>query len=416
MISKLINSSIIGTLIFYKNILLNNRHYFFSLMLMVEEKSNRTHKPRGKRIVIIFGSIILLLLIIRILLPVVGLWLINTKLSALEKYQGHVRDLDICLLNGSFTIEDLWLDDRNKDKGDSLLLFKVSKIKVNFVYSALFKGQFKGSIGLYEPQLNYVPRAIEPIIKDSTKVEQVTEKTQEEERKFHITELIILDANVSYKDTAGKIPGDDLKIKQVWVNVKNISNIESNELLTSVLTSTGQAFSGHFSTNAKFNLNRKPPAFDLNAAFENIDLTLFNALFNKHGNFEVNKGILGVYAEIASKNGTFEGYVKPIIKDLDINTEKGPIQKKLWSYMLEGTSEILENSDEQIAGKIPIQGKFDNPETDLWTALAYVLRNAFVTALRPAIDNSINISDVGKPEQRKSFLKKVLAPAKNENE
>ena len=39
----------------------------------------------------------------------------------------------------------------------------------------------------------------------------------------------------------------------------------------------------------------------------------------------MNKGTLGLYTEFAAKDGKYKGYVKPIIKDLDV---VGPEDKK----------------------------------------------------------------------------------------
>jgi hypothetical protein len=45
----------------------------------------------------------------------------------------------------------------------------------------------------------------------------------------------------------------------------------------------------------------------------------------------------------------------------------------------------------------------------MWYAIGRVLRNAFIEALQPSIDNEINIATVDKPkEEKKTFLQKVF--------
>jgi hypothetical protein len=65
--------------------------------------------------------------------------------------------------------------------------------------------------------------------------------------------------------------------------------------------------------------------------------------------------------------------------------------------------------------KIPIEGKFENPETGLWTAINYVLRNAFVYALKPSIDNDVNIGKVEEVDTKKTFLQKIFGSDKEDD-
>jgi hypothetical protein len=58
--------------------------------------------------------------------------------------------------------------------------------------------------------------------------------------------------------------------------------------------------------------------------------------------------------------------------------------------MVEAASELLENdSKQQIATKIPLRGKVDNPSADVGTTVLFVLRNAFIEALRRGLDTGL---------------------------
>ncbi len=90
--------------------------------------------------------------------------------------------------------------------------------------------------------------------------------------------------------------------------------------------------------------------------------------------------------------------MKPVIKDLDV---LGPEDKneslfhKVWEGIVGGAGKILENKKEdQIATRLPIEGKFDNPNIEVITAIVEVLRNAFINALAASLDYDVNINTV----------------------
>lgn len=128
---------------------------------------------------------------------------------------------------------------------------------------------------------------------------------------------------------------------------------------------------------------------------------------------DVNDGTFGLYTEVAAKQGKFDGYVKPIIKNLDIlgkDDRDDNIFKKMWEGVAGAVTELLENQPrDQFATKIPIQGSFEQANTNISFAVLSILRNAFIQALQPSIDYQINIANVdGKEEEKEGFLKRLF--------
>ena len=52
----------------------------------------------------------MVLIVIRILLPYIVLKVVNNKLAELDGYTGHVRDIDLALIVGSYKIKDIKLE------------------------------------------------------------------------------------------------------------------------------------------------------------------------------------------------------------------------------------------------------------------------------------------------------------------
>jgi hypothetical protein len=84
-----------------------------------------------------------------------------------------------------------------------------------------------------------------------------------------------------------------------------------------------------------------------------------------------------------------------------------------------GAGFVFKNQKEnQVATKVPMEGTFKNPQTNVLEALWEVLRNAFIQALVPRIDYEININSVKtvKPEDKRNFLQKIFSPGKKKEE
>ena len=68
---------------------------------------------------------------------------------------------------------------------------------------------------------------------------------------------------------------------------------------------------------------------------------------------------------------------------------------------------ILKNHNkEQLATGVQFEGGIKNPDIDIWAVIGEVLKNAFIQALYPALENSVNIGLLGKGEVKEFPMKK----------
>jgi len=151
----------------------------------------------------------------------------------------------------------------------------------------------------------------------------------------------------------------------------------------------------------------------MNADLRNTNLVLLNEFFQAYAKVDVNKGHFGMYTEVAAKEGAFKGYVKPVIKDLDVlgkEDRDDNIFRKMWEAIAGFAGEVFENQPkDQVATKIPFEGRLDNPKADVWETVINVLENAFIRAIQPSIDHEINLASVDtKKEEKKNFFEKIF--------
>jgi hypothetical protein len=376
----------------------------------VTTPEKKAKKRRRRKILL---GILLLLVIVRLALPWIVLKYVNHVLADIEQYEGKVGDIDIALFRGAYVIRDIRLDKKAEmgQKMDTIPFFTAKEIDLSVEWRSIFKGSFVGEIEVAKPVVNFVKEKHrgEDVKADTADFQDVIKDLM----PLTVNRFQITDGQIHYLDPTRQ-PRIDVAMKHIEAVATNLSNVnDSSKLLPATLEATGEAYEGKFKLDLDFDALQKQPTFDLNLSVSHVNLPLLNAFFQAYGRFDVEKGDFGLYAEFAGKNGAFTGYVKPILKDIQIvqlNREEGSGVQILWESVIGGVTKVFQNQrKQQVATKIPIQGKFENPRTGLWNALAYVFQNAFVHALQPSIDDSIGIGDVEAGSSRPNFLQKVFS-------
>lgn len=374
----------------------------------VAEKKHPHKKRRLRNILITVAAV---LIIFRLILPFIVLKYVNKKLGNLKEYYGHVEDIDIALIRGAYVINNIKLEKLGNDQGkkDTIPFFKANEIDLSVEWRAIFKGAIVGEIYVEDPVLNFV--------KGKHKGEDAKADTADFNQL--IKDLMPLTVN-HFEINNGQIhfidqfssPRLDIAMKDLYIKATNLSNVnDSTKLLPAHAEASARTYGGTFNLRVDFDALQKKPTFDMSAEIKNLNLPELNDLLRAYGNFDVKKGNFSVYTEFAGKDGNFGGYVKPVLKDLDIvqwNKEEGDFKQILWETLVAGVAEVLQNHrEDQLATKVSIKGTFNDPSVNLWRAISYVLRNAFVHALKPSIDNSININKMD-DEKNKTLLERIF--------
>lgn len=385
-------------------------------MTDISKNINYTQAPETKRrkrrrwIVII--SIVLFLIVLRLLLPFFVLRYVNNTLKKSESYPGHVEDIDLALIRGAYVIKEVRIDKRDTVTGktDSLPFFTAAAVDLSVEWKAIFKGKIVGEIKVTEPRVNFVKgrHEGEDEKKDTADFKEVIRDLM----PLTINRFEIKNGRIHYIDPYAK-PTLDIFITNINAVAMNLSNVnDSSKVLPASLKSSSEVYDGTFELNMKFDALQKQPTFDLNTRVTGVNMVKLNDFFRTYGKFDVQAGTFGLFCEFAGKEGKFNGYVKPLIKDLDVvewKDEQGTVGQKLWETAVGTVGEIFENQPrEQLATKVPINGRFKNPDVNMWNAISYVLRNAFVRALQPQIDQTIDIGAVEPADTEKTFLQKIF--------
>ena len=364
-----------------------------------------------KRSIKIVLAVIVLLVVVRLILPSVVLHYANKTLATMDGYYGHIKDIDLAIIRGAYKIDSIYLNKKDSATQKESPFFSASSIDLSVEWKALFHGSIVGELYFEKPVIKFTKEKVEPedLRNDSTDFRKLLEDFM----PLEVNRFEIIDGEIQYLDSIST-PKVDIAMTNVYLTALNLRNsYDSATLLPARVMANANVYEGEFIFNMKINPLAEEPTFDMNADLKNTNLVLLNDFFQAYAKIDVNKGSFGMYTEVASKEGKFTGYVKPIIKDLDVvgkEDRDDNLFRKIWEGLVGAIGEVFENQPkDQVATKIPFEGRLDNPDTNLWITIVNILQNAFIQAIQPSIDNEISIGSVdAKEEEKETLLEKVF--------
>lgn len=386
--------------------------------------SNTRHKKIPRRpffrrkgtivILIILG----VLVIVRLFLPAIVLHYVNKTLATMDGYYGHVQDIDISLYRGAYQINDIYINKKDSATGKETDFFKAKNVDLSVEWKAMFHGSLVGELEFNDASLTFTKDKVElgDVKKDTNDFRRVLKKFM----PLKVNRFEINNSSLHYTDKTSH-PKVDVALSDLHLLALNLRNsYDSTKLLPASVTAQAHAYEGTMHLDMRLNPLAEHATFDVNAEVKNVNLVLLNDFLKAYGKFDVHRGNFGLYSEVATKNGRFRGYVKPIIKDLDVvgpEDRHDAFFQKIWEAIVGGVGVIFRNQEKnQVATKVPLEGDFKNPKSDVLEAIWEVLRNAFIQALMPSVDNQINISSVDKKEEdHPNLLQRIFGKKKDKD-
>jgi hypothetical protein len=378
--------------------------------------TTRTHSKKRRTVKILIG-ILIALVVIRLILPYVVLHFANRSLADMNGYYGHIKDIDLAIIRGAYKLDSIYINKTDRRAENSVTskqtpFFASGEVDLSVEWKALLKGSIVGKMVFQRPYLVFTKDKVEPkeIVKDSADFRKILDKFM----PLNINRCELMNGTIQYKDFSSK-PNVDIALKNLNLVAQNLRNsYDSSAVLPASLHGTADVYEGKLKFEARLNPLANAPTFDMSAELNNTNLVKLNDFFLAYAKVDVNTGRFGLYTEVAAKDEEFRGYVKPVIKDLDVlgkEDRKDNLLQKLWEAIAGGAGKLFENKNkDQLATKVPIQGRLDNPKTNVWVAIVNVLQNAFIQAIQPAIDNEISIASVKEDKkEKKTFFQKIFS-------
>lgn len=317
----------------------------------------------------------------RIYLP---FWLtdyVNKTLDTIPGYTGSISDVDVALLRGAYVIHDLKILKKVKDI--PVPFVDIKKTDLSLQWGALFDGEVVGDVTLYQPTLNFATGKSGAT--SQTGLETDWTKPIKELMPLDINWVDIQDGKVTYKNF-NTHPNIDIFIDKLQAKATNIRNTEDlNAALPSSITARGHSIGGgSLAMDGHMNIIKRIPDFDIDAKLEKVDLPALNDYARAFAAIDFNSGNFDLYTELTVKDGRVSGYVKPLLRNIDLidweNPDPNPLNV-LWESVVSIVLEIFSNQPrDQVATQVQLEGSIDDPQTDFWSTIGGILHNAFVKA------------------------------------
>jgi len=366
-------------------------------------------------------AILVIIVAIRLILPYAVLHYANKTLATMDGYYGEVKDIDLAIIRGAYKIDSIYINKVDSASGTQTPFFGAKLIDLSVEWKSLLEGSLVGELEFIEPTLRFTKDRVEPdeLKKDSTDFKKLLQDFM----PLKVNRFEVRNGRIQYVDETTK-PKVDITMTNTNIIALNLRNAyDSTAVLPASVDAKAKVYGGTLSFFMKFNPLADSPTFDLNAELENTDLTQLNDFLQAYAKIDVNKGTFGLYTEVAAKEGKFKGYVKPILKDVDVlgkEDRDDNILRKTWEGFVAVVGQVFENiKKDQVATKIPFEGDIKNPESNIWYTINMILQNAFVRALHPSIEGEINlqaVDEVEGEEEKKGFFKKLFGGKDKEEE
>jgi uncharacterized protein DUF748 len=353
-------------------------------------------RHRMRKTAVWIAAAVLVLIGIRAAMPPVILHFANKKLDGIPEYRGHIDDVDLALFRGAYQIEGVSLE---KLAGASRKpFFSAELVDLSVEWGALLRGSFVGEVELYSPKLNFV---VAPTKKQSqTTIDSSWEDRSEELFPLDINRFAIHDGEIHFSDLT-RSPKVDIHLDHLEALAKGLTTVpRKGEALPATFHAEGRAMNhADLRVDLKLDPMAKEPTFDLDAELTALKLATLNDFLKAYAKVDAEGGTFSLFTEMAASKGAFKGYVKPLIKDLKIYSpeekDEGGVLESIWEAMVAGVANIMENKEkDQVATQVPLSGRFSDPKAGIWRSVGYLLRNAFVRALRPSLTHSVGFEDV----------------------
>lgn len=349
-----------------------------------------------RRVLVTVVAILVLLVAVRIALPFAIERLVNQRLAAIPSYSGAVQDIDIHLFRGAYSLEGLAIF---KDDGTMRQpFFSAADIDFSIAWRDLWRGKIVSDIHVQKGELVFVQGPTADAT--STGADQPWQAVIEDLFPIDITHFELRDGSIRYIDATTE-PRVDVFITNMRAIATGLRNRpdEAGEELPAEVTIAGDSLGGG---EVHLQLAAEPlaaqPHFELSLKVDDVNLPALNEFLKAYANVDVSRGTFQLAAEMAGRHGAFQGYVKPFFNDLDFSDVEGDdknIGERIWERIVAGFAWLVKNkSRDQVATRVPFQGRFGDPDVGLWPTIANLFRHGFVQAFNPTVEGTVEAEDV----------------------
>ena len=350
-----------------------------------------------RRVVVTVAVLGAVLLAARVALPFVVKRLVADRLQRIPGYTGYVNDIDLHLWRGAYTLHGVGILRQNGRVREAFFLAK--DIDFSLAWRELWHRKIVSDVRIDHGQLNFVKGASAE--ESQTDLDHRWQDVIQDIFPIDITHLEITDGLLRYVDTTRQ-PHVNVFVTHMRATATGLRNRPgerpSGEFPAEITVEGDSLGAGKLNLFLALEPLAAEPHFHLSLKLDQVNLPALNESLRAYANVDVGRGTFRLVAEMAGRDGGFQGYVKPFFENLDFHNiedkDKG-IGSRIWEHLVAGLAWLVKNkSRDQLATRIPFDGRFGDTKVGLLPTITNLFRHGFIRAFNPTVEDSVHAKNV----------------------
>ena len=349
-------------------------------------------KRRSRIVLWSLLALLVVLIGLRLALPTIVRDALNRRMDRMGEYHGHVVDVDISLWRGAYGLDGLKIV---KVSGKvPVPLLQTPHMDIHLSWRALVHGAIRATVEFDRPVLNFVDSNSGAGSQAGTGVDWRAQL--QKLIPIRLDEVKVDNGTVTFRNFVSE-PRVDIKATDVNAVVTNLTNADrSGGSRVADMHATAEVLGeAPLETSASFDPLGNAADFTFKLRVLHIDLTRLNDLARAYAKLDFASGNGDFVMELDARNGSLDGYAKPLFHDMKIFSWKQDVEDEhenpfevAWQALAQGITAIFTNhKKDQFATRVPISGRIDDKKIGTWRAIVNVLHNAFVKAYTPQLEH-----------------------------
>jgi len=350
-----------------------------------------------RRVVITVMVVAMLLLAARIAMPSVVKRMVNDRLQRIPGYTGYVNEIGIHLWRGAYSLHGFGILRLNGKVREPFFLAK--DIDFSLAWRELWHGKIVSEVYIEQGQLNFVkgPSAEE----SQTDLDHRWQDVIKDIFPIDITHLEITDGLLRYVDTTRQ-PNVNLFVTHMRATATGLRNRpgerHSGEFPAEITIEGESLGAGKLNLVLVAEPLAAEPHFHVDLKLDNVNLPALNESLRAYAHVDVGRGTFRLVGEMAGRDGGFQGYVKPFFEGLDFHNledKDKDIGSQIWKHIVAGAASLVKDkARDQVATRIPFEGKFGDAKVGLFATVTNLFRHGFIRPFNPTVEDSVYAANV----------------------
>lgn len=334
-----------------------------------------------RRLVVVAAILIGLAVLIRLVIDPIASHYTRKGMADAEGIDGDFLRVHVTLLPPGYEIRRLkvWQEPGGSRKEPDLY---VETARVGLDWRALFHAHLDASLTLDRPKLTIVRKLGKKAGPEKAAEIPDVRPMLRKVIPARVDRIDVVDGEVLLRDlTLDTHP--EIWLHRIDATVKNLATrralAKGRQATLEMRGRLGK--SGGVALDLAADPFAAPLKFDGEFTLRNWKLAELYDIEQAKADLQTPEGTIDVYAKFKGRDGTISGGVKPILKNVKVRPTTEHFGDRVKAWLADKGLRMFSHhgaEGRETATVIPIQGRLDDPDIQLWPTILGVVRNAFV--------------------------------------